>query len=836
MFKNIRLAFRSLRQRPGLSLVIIAMLALGIGATTALFSLLHQILVQPLPVPEPQRLVNFSAPGPKWGSTSCGLAGDCDSVFSYPMFRDLEARQTGFTGIAAHYSFQANLGYRQQTLAGRGMLVSGSYFNVLKLQPALGRLIGPQDEPRLDESAVVVLSYEYWQNSFGGDPNIVKETLTVNGQPLNIIGVAPAGFSGTTIGARPQVFVPLTLSWRLRPTTSRNYADRRAYWLYVFARLNPNVTAQQASAAINGLYGGILKEVDASLNRGMPDDVMQQFLQQQIALKPGARGQSTIRETTAQPLTLLFGLTALVLLIVCVNIANLLLARGASRAGEMAIRASLGARRRQLVSQLLTESTVLTVIGGIAGLLVATYTLDIIIAILPAESTRDLAIQLSPAAIGFAAAASLLTMLLFGIFPAVHATRTDLAVAIKGQAAQATGGRRIVRFRIALATAQIAFSMVLLVLAGLFTQSLMNLARVNLGMQVDSLVSFSVSPRANGYSLERTTALFDRIEEELAVQPGVTGLTSASVPLIANYGAGNSVTVEGFEGGPGVDTTVQRNEVSPSFFNTLSIPLLAGRNFTDADRLSAPKVAIVNQSFVRKFNLGGDAVGKRFSGFPYDNIRKVELEIVGVVADAAYSRVKGDIPPQYFQPRRQSENPDSLFFYARTDIVPNAMMRAIPGVVSRIDRNLPVNGLITMRRQVQDNIYLDRLVAMLSSVFAGLATLLAAIGLYGILAYNVALRKRELGLRLALGAEPARLRAMVLRQVGLMAFIGGVIGLAAAVALGRTTEALLFGLSGHDPWVLARSVAVLSGVMFVACYLPARRASNIAPMEALRYE
>ncbi|PYS40082.1 MAG: hypothetical protein DMG14_11800, partial [Acidobacteria bacterium] len=267
-----------------------------------------------------------------------------------------------------------------------------------------------------------------------------------------------------------------------------------------------------------------------------------------------------------------------------------------------------------------------------------------------------------------------------------------------------------------------------------------------------------------------------------------------------------------------------------------SIPLLAGRNFTDADTLSAAKVAIVNQSFVRKFNLGGNAVGRHFSGYPYDNIRKVELEIVGVVADATYSQVKGDIPPQYFQPRRQSENPDSLFFYVGTGIDPAAVMRAIPGVVSRIDRNLPVNGLITMRRQVHDNVSLDRLIAMLSGAFAGLATLLAGIGLYGVLAYNVAQRTREFGLRLALGAEPARLRAMVLRQVGLMALIGGVIGVAAAVALGRTAEALLFGLSGHDPWVLAAAVAVLSAVMLVAGYLPARRASNIAPMEALHYE
>jgi predicted permease len=835
MFNNVRVAFRSLRRYPGISVVIVVMLAVGIGSSSALFSLFYQMLVQPLAVPEPQRLVNFTSPGPKWGSTSCHLAGDCDSIFSYPMFRDLEARQRAFIGIAAHYGFEANLGYRQQAVAGSGLLVSGDYFNVLQLRPALGRLIGPRDEPQRDESAVVVLSHEYWRNRFGGDPNIVGQTLTVNGQTLDIIGVAPAGFAGTTIGARPQVFVPLTLAWRVRPTAPRNYDDRRAYWLYLFGRLNPKATLEQAAASINGLYAGILKDTDARFNRDLSAATMLKFLQRRIILKPGARGQSIIPDTTAQPLAILFGVTALVLLIVCVNIANLLLVRGASRAGEMAIRSSLGGSRRQLVSQLLTESLVMTLIAGVASLLVATTTLDLITAILPAQFSRDLAIQFSPWAIGFAAAASLLTMLLFGIFPAVHATRTDLAEAIKRKATW-TSGRDMVRLQASLATAQVAFSMVLLVVAGLFAQSMANVSRVKLGMRVDSMVSFSVSPRSNGYGPERTRAVFDRIEEALAAQPGVTSVGSASIPLIANDGTGNSVILDGFNAPPGTDTSVARNEVSPSFFSTLSVPLLAGRNFTDADTLSAPKVAIVNQSFVRKFHLGGHAVGRHFSGHPYDNVRKIDLEIVGVVADSAYSRVKEDIPAQYFQPRRQSERPDSAFFYVRAAIDPNAVMGAIPAVVSRIDRNLPVTRMLTMRRQVQDNIYLDRMVAMLSSAFAGLATLLAAIGLYGILAYTVALRTREWGLRLALGAEPARLRAMILRQVGGIALTGGVLGLAGAVAAGRVAEALLFGMSGHDPWVLAGAGAVLCAVMCLAGYLPAHRASKIAPMEALRYE
>ena len=836
MFNNVRLAFRSLRQHAGLSAVVVVMIALGIGATTALFSLFYQVLMNPLPVPDPDRLVNFAVPGPKQGSTSCGNAGDCDSVFSYPMFRDLEKRPAGFVGIAAHRDFDVNLADGEQTSAGRGMLISGGYFSVLNLNPALGRLTSPQDEPGLGESAVVVLSYEYWQNRFGGNRGVLNQTLKVNGQPLKIIGVAPAGFTGTTIGVRPQVFVPLTLAWRVRPTAARNDKDRRAYWLYLFARLKPNVTTDQASASINSLFTAIHKDVEAPLNSNMAKDAMQRFLNEQIILQPGARGQSAIPQMAGQPLTLLFALTGLLLLIICVNIASLLLVRGSSRSGEMAIRASVGASRGQLVRQLLTESTVLAVIGCAAGLMVASTTLDLIMAMQPPDFTGDIRFGLNAMSIGFAAGTSVFSVMLFGVLPAVIGTRTDLIRAIKVNAAQSLDGLSMARLRSALAIGQIAFSMVLLVLAGLFSKSLMNVARVNLGMKVDSVVSFSVSPRLNGYTAQKTTAVFDRIEQELAAQPGVTGVTSAKVAPITGDSSGNGVDVEGFEPGPGFNAIVLRNEVSPSFFNVLSIPLLTGRNFNDADRLGAPKVAIVNQSFVHRFNLGTTAIGKHFSGYPYDNVRKVELEIIGVVADAAYSNVKDGTPPQYFQPRRQSEDPDSVSYYVRTGTDPDAVMHAIPGIVSHIDSDLPVSSLMTMQQQVRNNVYLDRLVAVLSAGFAALATLLAGIGLYGMLAYNVARRTREFGLRLALGAEPNSMRAIVLRQVGWMTLIGGSAGLAAAVALGRAAAALLFGLSGHDPWVLAAAAILLSAVVLAASYFPARRAANLAPMEALRYE
>lgn len=829
---NLRYALRQLGIRPGFSATVVLMLALGIGATTAIFSVFHQVLLQPLPVYEPGRLVNLGAPGPKPGSRSCGFAGGCDLVFSYPMLRDLQYRQDVFTGIAGHRGFEANLSHEGDTATGIGMLVSGSYFDVLGLAPALGRLIGTQDEPQIGESAVAVLSHAYWRERFGGDRNVIGSRINVNGQDLTIIGVAPTGFSGTSPGIRPQVFVPLTLRWLMEPTRPSDYEDRTAYWVYLFARLQPAVSIAQASAGINTLYRGILREVEAPLN-SMPAAAMDRFLTKEITVEPGARGQSEIPANARQPFILLLGVTALVLAIVCVNVANLLLVRGLSRAGEMAIRASIGATRGRLLSQLLTEALLLALLGGVAGLPVAVVTLAFIEATVPAQLAAGLVIELSPIAVWFAFLVTLLTALLFAVVPALRTARTDPGRIVKDRASSSGAGKSTVRLRSLLVTVQVAFSMILLVLAGLFAESLMNLARVDLGLAEDSLLTFTVAPRRNGYEAEQVAGTVDRIEQALAGQPGVVGATSARIALISDRTWGASLNVEGFDAGPGADINAFLNAVSPSFFQTLSIPLLRGRLFSAADTLDSPQVAIVNESFVRKFDLGDDAIGRRIApdGRPLETGR----EIVGVVADAKYNVVRGDIPAQYFLPRSQLNDLDAATFYVRTDADPDAIMRMIPGTVSAVDPDLPVSGLMTMTKQVQDSIFLDRLVALLSAIFAGLATLLAAVGLYGVLAYNVAQRTREMGLRLALGARPENLSALVFKQICVVAAIGGAIGLVGAVALGRAAESLLYGLTGYDPLVLIGSLITLSVVVFGASYLPARRAAGITPMEALRH-
>jgi predicted permease len=559
-------------------------------------------------------------------------------------------------------------------------------------------------------------------------------------------------------------------------------------------------------------------------------------LQGQVQLQPGARGQGTI-EGAAQSLALLLGVTLLVLLIVCVNVANLLLVRGATRAGEMAVRESMGASRAQLVAQLLAETAAPVAVGGVLSVAIAALTLSAVTRLLPMGLADALATEIGPLAASFVALASVAALLLCGLLPALRTARTNLALAMKGHALQALGGHGAGRIRGALVTTQIAFSMVLLVLAALFAQSLQNVARIELGIDIDSLVSFSVAPRQNGNSPERTAAIYDRIEQELAAQPGVMSVASAAVPLLGGSDFMWSLRVEGFENA-GEQVESRFNVVGPAFFATLSIPLLAGREFTVADTTGAQLVAVVNERFARDYGLGRDALGKRI-WFGGDD----PLEIIGVVADAAYADVKAEVPAQLFVPRSApggagvfSMFGGSAYFYVRAGIDPDALLRTIPRVVASVDGTLPVANLVTMRRQAQDSVFLDRLVTILSASFAGLATVLAAVGLYGVLAYGVAQRTRELGLRLALGAAPANLRALVLRQIAVWAVIGIAIGGGAAIGFGRLAESLLYGLTAFDIRALVVAAVTLSLVILAAAYLPARRASQIAPMEALRHE
>jgi len=830
-------AFRNLAKTPFITAIAVLSLALGIGANAAIFSLFDQMLLRPLPVQEPERLVNLSAPGPKPGSQSCNQAGDCDDVFSYAMFRDLEtADQDGLAGVAAHRSFGANLATSERTLSGRGMLVSGTYFPVLGVRPALGRLIAPDDDVTPGQHSVVVLSNRFWRNELGTDPDVLGSTLIVNGRSLTVIGVAPRGFEGTTFGIRPDVFVPLSMRAAVESYfDEESFDDRRVYWAYVFGRLAPGVAMEQAQAEVGGIYKAIINEVEAPLQEGMSDQTMEQFRAKDLVLREGPQGQSSVHGDAKTPLILLFSITGVVLLIACANIANLLLARGASRAQEMAVRSSLGAGRARLLVQLMTESALLAALGGLASLLVARWTLSFIGALLPAEMVAAVHLELSPTILLFAAGLSIVTGVLFGMYPALHATRPDLVSALKSGSSQSSGARAAALFRSSLVTAQIALSMALLLAAGLFVRSLVNVSRVDLGLEQSHLVTFSIAPALNGYEPENSLALFERVEEKLAAIPGVSSVTGALVPILTGSNWGNSVSVEGFERGPDTDAGARFNQIGPDYFKTLGVPLVAGREFTLADTEGTLKVAIVNEAFAEKFHLNGrEAVGKWMTAGGIED--ELDTQIIGVVQNAKYSEVKQEVPPLFFRPYRQDFSYGFLTFYARTKIDPDQVMAAIPPLVKELDPNLPVEELKTLKQQVRENIFLDRVITTLSASFAVLATLLAAIGLYGVLAYSVAQRTREIGVRMALGAGSDNVRRMVLRQMGRMFIIGGAVGVVAALAAGRAARSLLFGLEGADPTVMAIGILVLALVALAAGYVPARRASRVDPMQALRYE
>jgi predicted permease len=833
---NLKLAFRTLFKTPFVTAIAIASLALGIGANAAIYSLFDQMLLRPLPVKDPGSLVNLSAPGPKPGSQSCGQAGDCDVVFSYPMYRDLERAKTQsvLVGIAAHLAFGVNLAYHNQTLNGEGMVVSGSYFPVLGLKPEIGRLLTPADDQVIGANFVAVLSHRYWEVHLGSDPGVLNQLITVNGQQMTIVGVAPRGFEGTTLGKQPDVFVPLTMQGVMNPGAT-DFQDRRDYWVYAFGRRNPGVSLAQVSNALNAIYKPIVTDIEAPLQKDMSAQTMKHFLTKTLTVEDGARGQSSLHKEVRMPLILLFAITAIVLLIACANVANLLLARAATRQMEMAVRLSLGARRRQLLAQLLTESCILALVGGAMSLLVARATLIGIASILPPQASSILQLQLSTPMLVFAAVLSLGTGFVFGLFPALQSTRGDLITTIRANTGQPAGAQAAARFRTTLVTAQIALSMALLICAGLFIKSLRNVSRVDLGIQIDNVIAFGISPELNGYTPARSAQLFQRAQEELAAIPGVSGVATAMVALLAGNNRNRGIAVEGFKSDPDTDTGSRYNRVNPDFFHTLGVPLLAGREFTAADAAGAPKVAVVNEAFAKKFHLGRDVVGKHMSDSGARGV-KLDIEIVGLVRNAKYSQVKDEIPAQYFLPWRQDTTVGSLTFYVRSPTDARQLLRTVPAVMKRIDPNLPLEELKTLPQQVRDNVFLDRMISTMAATFAALATLLAAIGLYGMLAYTVAQRTREFGVRMALGADGPRVRGMVLSQVVRMTLVGGAIGIAAALAIGSAAQSLLFGLKGHDPIVLASATLLVAAVAFIAGYIPALRASHVEPMQALRYE
>src|SRR5262245_53254080 len=833
LWQDLRYGARMLLKNPGFTLIAVMTLALGIGANTAIFSLTDQILLRRLPVERPEELVVLRSPGPKTGRVWCD--GDCDASFSYPMYKALRDRGgDAFSGLLARFATPLSVAGAGQTERADGELVSGNYFEVLGVRPALGRVFNQGDDRTPGAHAVVVLSHAFWTRRLGADPAILNKALTVNGTLMTVIGVSREGFRGVQVGQTPDVFIPMMMTAQMTPNRNElnNHKD---HWLAILGRLKPGMSPAQTEEAIRPSYRSILDE-ELPLMTGFRAETRQRFLDKRILLDDGSKGRQILQRDAKKPFLILTGMAGLALLIACANVANLLLARGAARQREIAVRMALGAGRWRLMRQFLVESLLLSLVGGVVGLIVAAWTIQGLVATIPPNiGALGLSAELNPRLLGFALALSALTGLLFGMAPAARATRLNLEATLREQGSGGSGGLSSGRFRKALVVSQIVLTTVLLVGAGLFARSLNNLNRLDLGLRADHLIAFSIAPELNGYSPQRTIAFFDDLRQGVAALPGVRSVSAAEIPVLADSNDGANVTIEGYQAQENEEMDVRRNRIGPDYFTTMGIPRLGGREFTVADTADSPKVAIINESMARRYFANRNPIGSHFAFGSGDRVRP-DIEIVGVVKDSKHATMREEKRPFAYLPYSQEENLGRITFYARTDQDGASIAPSLRREVARRDNNLPIYDLKTLSQQADESLFADMFLTFLSICFGSLAAALAAAGLYGVMAYTVTRRIREIGIRIALGATQARVAWLVLREVALLAGAGLLAGAPLAFALGRAAESLLFGVKAGDPLVFAAAGSLLTLVALFGSYLPARRAAKVDPMVALRRE
>lgn len=832
LWQDLRYGMRTLIKNRGFTAVAVLTLALGLGANTAIFSLTDQILLRLLPVQKPEELVVLRSPGPKRGRVWSD--GDGAASLSYPMYKELRDKNNVFSGLLARFAVPLSVAGEGQTERADGELVSGNYFEALGVRPALGRVFTQEDDQVPGAGQVVVLSHGYWKRHFGADPAILNKTLIVNGQVMTVVGVARAGFDGVQVGQKPDIFIPITMKSQMTPNWD-GLNDQKDFWLAIIGRLKPGLSPPQAEEALAPIFRQIL-EAELPLLAISSAEMQQRFVERRMLLEPGARGRPILQRDVKEPVLVLMGMVGLVLLIACANVANLLMARGAARQREIAIRMAVGAGRWRLVRQFLVESLTLSLIGGGFGLLVASWTISALVGAIP-DSTGaiGLSASLDLRLLIFTIALSVLTGLLFGLMPAMKATRLNLESTLREQGSSVSGALSQVRFRKALVVSQVVLTTVLLVGAGLFARSLNNLKTLDLGMRTDDLIAFSIAPELNGYSPERTIGLFDQLHQNLSSQAGVDAVSAAVIPAFTDSNSSSNITVEGYQAGENEEMDIGQNWIGPAYFSTMGIPLLGGREFTASDTSNSPKVAIINEAMKRRFFADRDPIGMRFAFGAGDKIRP-DIQIVGVVKDSKHATVRGKVDPFVCLPYSQFKTLGNITFYLKTKQEVGAVAAASRREVQRLDGNLPVFALKTLETQIDESLFADKFLTFLSMCFALLAALLASIGLYGVMAYTVTRRTREIGIRMALGASRGIVSWLILREVVVLAVVGLVVGLPAAYGLGRLTESLLFGVKASDPLVFVGAGLLLSAATLLGGYLPARKAASIDPLVALRYE
>lgn len=836
--RDLSYAARHLRRNPGFALVAIMSVALGIGANASVFTLLDQIILRSLPVDDPDQLVLVTAEGFQYGNAS----GDGNEL-SYPMYVDLRDNNQVFTGMFCRYSLWFDVSVGGSAERVRAELVSGTYFTTLGIQPAAGRVLDPSDDRAPGGHPVVVLSHRYWRNRFRSDPGVIGSSMRVNNQPMSIVGVAHERFDGTNLGSATHVFVPVMMAQEVSPITAP-LRDRRMRWLNVFGRVRPGVSPEQAQVALQPFYASRLDfeaQQDAFARASAGDKA--KFLTGSLEVTPAAHGKSPLRAQFTRPLWTLTAVGVAVLVIACANVANLLLARAGGRRREIAVRLALGATRRRVVQQLLVESVLLALAGGAVGLVLATWGAQGLLAFLADEETtltitpwpdqRILAINVF---------VSVLVGVLFGLAPAWQSTRLDVGPVLKAESAGVLGGG-YVYLRKGLVVTQVALSLLLLVGAGLFLRSLQNLLAVDAGFETTRLLSFGVAPGSHGYEPAQTKTFAKTLLERVRAAPGVGGAGFVSSRLLEGGSWNSNITIEGRAYDPADRVLTYNNLVSPGYFDAMGIRLITGRDFDARDEQHGepgapplpPRVAIANEQFVKEFLHGRQPVGVHV-GFGRDPGTPTPIEIVGVVTTAKYTSLRSQPQAQLYFPYLEAPSIRGLTMYVRTLQSPESLAATMRQIVGQIDPGLPLSDVRTLQEQISRSLVNERFVASLSTVLGVLATLLAMVGLYGVMSYTVAQRTREIAIRLAFGALSSRVAALLVRDMLALMVTGMVLALPALWWLDRIVRTQLYEVTATDPTAVATAAGMLLLAGAVAVWVPSRRALRVNPMAALRDE
>ena len=831
--QDLRFCLRQIRRSPGFMVTAVLTLALGVGANTAIFSLLDQALLRSLPVRDPGQLVILSSPSKAWEGSSSDSGAGVDKSFSYPMYRDLRDRGTAFDGLIATSSAEVGIAQNGTSNFANAEIVSGNYFTVLGVSAAQGRLLTANDDTAPGSNPVVVVSFNYWKTHLGAAAGVVGQTLSINGQPFQILGISAPAFQSAVWGQVPDVFVPMSMLEQVRPGKWTRLENRKIRWINIVGRMKPGETPERAQVAIAPLWHALRAEELKALGTRSPRFVDEFLTRSKLEVLPGSKGLSYQRSSIEKPLLAVMAMAFLVLLIAAVNVASLLLVRSAARVREFSLRYALGANIRRVIQQLLLEGMLIGIAGATAGLLIAPLCIRLLVQQLDPDMAAAFQTSLDGRLLVFNFAIAVGVSVLFSLAPALQLIRPDIVNALKQQTSTAAGGA--LSFRRLIVSLQVGLSVLLLVGSGLFVRTMQNLRRVDTGFNTSHLITFHIDPLLSGYAPEKIPVLHQTVLDTMVAIPGVQAVGATNDPELADRNQNGNVTVEGYNPPPDEEFEVEMPAINPGFFHAMQVPLLAGRSFSDDDDSTHPLVGIVNETFVKHyFSSAAAAVNRRIAIGGGNHLQY--MTIVGVSRDSKHASLREAAPATLFTPLRQQQNVGQLYLYLRTATPPEQTFAVVRQAMKQIDPGLSIDAMRTMDDQIDTTLSNERLIELLAISFGLLATLLAGVGLYGVLAYSTTQRTREIGIRMALGSSRLGISRLVLVDVLRLAGAGILVAIPCSVMISRLLKSQLFGVSTADPLTLGAVVLLIAAVAAVAAIVPARRATTVDPTTALRSE